>query len=488
VTLIAVSLFGDRLLSPAPSPTGSATPHPTASPTATEASPSRTPSPPPPSGEPTALTAFPGAAGYGSLSPGGRGGRVIYVTSLDDRGPGTLREALEAKGPRTVLFRVAGTIDLRNNIDITEPFVTIAGQSAPGDGVQLRGAMIRVMTSEVVIRYMRLRSGEPTRENPADVDGLTIHGLNGRVHDVVVDHSTMIWGPDIGGIAVLGDVRDVTVQDSIMGEGLFLSKHPEGIPPGGHGMAANVTQLERDLPFGRRITFVHNLFTTSNERMPRFQGPQCVDVVNNVIYDWGTRAAYGNPRSLNLVANVFRAGPDTIGRRLWVGQHSTVVPQLVPDAVFMASNVADGFQVGGPAGDRSVFREDPACPLSVQPADARSILEPLLDTVGASLPVRDAVDRRIVTNVIERRGGFRNGAGQGGLHPDWPTLGGGPPEGDDDLDGLPDDWERQQFGSLDHGSPDDSSSDADGDGWTDLEEYLNGTDPGAPDRVATPGG
>jgi hypothetical protein len=413
---------------------------------------------------------------------------VIYVTSLDDRGPGTLREALEAKGPRTVLFRVSGTIDIRNNIDITEPFVTIAGQSAPGDGVQLRGAMIRVMTSDVIIRYMRLRSGEPTRENPADVDGLTIHGLNGRVHDVIVDHTTMIWGPDIGGIAILGDVRDVTVQDSIMGEGLFLSRHPEGIPPGGHGMAANVTQLERNLPFGRRITFVNNLFTTSNERMPRFQGPQCVDVVNNVIYDWGTRAAYGNPRSLNLVGNLFRAGPDTIGRRMWEGQPSTVVPRLFPDAVWMAANVEDGFQVGGPTGDRSVFRDDPACPLSVQPADARSILAPLMETVGATLPVRDPVDQRIVSNVMERRGGFRNGAGQSGLHPDWPTLDGGPPLADDDLDGLPDDWERQFFGSLDRGDPEDSSGDADSDGWTDLEEYLNDTDPNVPDRVAEPGG
>jgi hypothetical protein len=222
--------------------------------------------------------------------------------------------------------------------------------------------------------------------------------------------------------------------------------------------------------------------------MPRFQGPQCVDVVNNVIYDWGTRAAYGNPRSLNLVGNLFRAGPDTIGRRMWEGQPSTVVPRLFPDAVWMAANVEDGFQVGGPTGDRSVFRDDPACPLSVQPADARSILAPLMETVGATLPVRDPVDQRIVSNVMERRGGFRNGAGQSGLHPDWPTLDGGPPLADDDLDGLPDDWERQFFGSLDRGDPEDSSGDADSDGWTDLEEYLNDTDPNVPDRVAEPGG
>jgi pectate lyase len=487
--VIGVVATSGILVPPQPTPSGVASPTPT--PLPTSARPSTPPSTSPPTTSPTgdlpAVPAFPDALGYGRGTRGGRGGQVIYVTSLEDRGPGTLREALETGGPRVVLFQVAGTIDLRSNIDITDPFVTIAGQSAPGEGVQVRGAMIRVMADDVIIRYMRLRPGdENRRENPADVDGISINGANGRVQRVILDHTTLLWGPDIGGISVLGDSRDITVQRSIIGEGLYLSRHPEGVPGSGHSMAANVTQLERDLPFGRRITFVSNLFTSSNERMPRFQGPECVDVVNNVIYDWGERAAYGNPRSLNLVGNLFRAGPDTVGHRFWTSQGSDVAPRLFSNAVWVASNVADGFDVAGTVGDESVFAEDPVCPLSVEPRNAGRLLEPLLADVGASLPARDRVDRRIVNNVLERRGGFRNGTGQAPPNPDWPELAAREVAADADLDGMPDGWEMEAFGTLDRGGSLDSSSDADTDGWTDLEEWLNGTDPNRPDEPAQP--
>jgi len=493
--IVAVGLVGIAILATAPArpgptpspnqtsgaPTGSA-----ASPT--ESVPTYTPEPTP-TVDPGSVTAFPTAQGYGRNSPGGRGGRVIYVTSLDNDGPGTLRAALRTKGPRVILFQVAGTIRLRSNIDVTEPFVTLAGQSAPGEGVQIRGAMLRVMTSDVVIRYMRFRPGdEDGRENPADVDGITIHGVNGRVHDVIIDHSTMLWGPDIGGIAMLGDVRDVTVQQSIIGEGLYQSRHPEGIAGSGHSMASNVTQLEKDLPYGRRITFVRNLFTTSNERIPRFQGTGCADVINNVIYDWGERAGHGNPRSLNMVGNLFRAGPDIVARRFWIAQHSDVAPTLFPRAVWLSGNVADGFEIGGIAGDSTVFTNEPVCEPSVEAVDARSILEPILETVGASLPVRDPVDRRIVSNVVERRGGFRNGEGRPAPNPDWPELANGPPADDIDADGMPDSWEMEKFASLDRGNADDSSSDADGDGWTDLEEWLDEADPNQPDQAVQPPG
>jgi hypothetical protein len=492
VVLLAVALLpGIVTLPPVTTPfvTPSGVPTPSATPTPT-ATTRPTPSiPPTTGGVPPNVPAFPTAHGYGRNAVGGRGGHVIYVTSLDDRGPGTLRAALQANGPRMILFRVGGTIQLRTNIDVTDPFVTIAGQTAPGDGIQVRGAMIRVMADQVVIRYLRMRPGdERSRENPADVDAITLNGANGRVQHVMLDHTTLLWGPDIGGISILGDVRDVTVQESIIGEGLYLSRHPEGVASTGHSMAANVTQLEPDLPFGRRITFFHNLFTTSNERMPRFQGTECADVVSNVIYDWGERAAYGNPRSVNLVANLFRAGPDTVGRRFWTSQHSDVAPRLFQNAVWVAANVADGFQVGGPAGDRSVFAAEPACPLSVEPEDARSLLDPLLDTVGANLPVRDAVDQRIVANVKELRGGFRNGIGQPGLHPDWPDLVSRDPPQDGDIDGMPDDWEEAAFGTLARGHALNSSDDADVDGWTDLEEYLNSTDPNRPDQPLQPTG
>jgi pectate lyase len=256
---------------------------------------------------------------------------------------------------------------------------------------------------------------------------------------------------------------------------------------GGHSMASNVTQLERGLPFGRRITFFRNLFTTSNERIPRFQGTQCADVINNVIYDWGIRAGHGNPRSLNMVANLFRSGPDTVSHRFWVAQHSDVAPRLFDGAVWLADNVADGFAVGGPAGDVSVFANAPACPLSIEPEQPRTIYDAILAAVGASRPVRDPVDLRIISNVRERRGGFRNGEGQAAPNPDWPDLAPAQPEADVDADGMPDSWEVQAFGSLDRGDPLDSSGDADGDGWTDLEEWLNDTDPNRTDAVIAPG-
>jgi pectate lyase len=358
--------------------------------------------------------------GYGRATVGGAGGRTLAVTNLNDAGAGSLRAAMEASGPRVVVFRVAGTIRLQDSIKVNDPFLTVAGETAPAPGITLRGGSVFVRAGEVVLRHLRLRPGDQVT-SPDDTDALTINGADGAVANVVVDHVTMLWGPDIGGLAVLGDVRNLTVQNSIMGEGLYLSAHAEGTAAeGGHSHAANVTQLEAGLPAPRQLTFWHNLFTTSNSRIPRFQGAECVDVVNNVIYNWGTQAAHGNPRSLNLVNNWYRAGPETESHLFWELQTSDVNSSAFSNAVYLAGNVADGFP-GERDSIASLYAAGPRCGgLSVAPGDARDAYAAVLNAAGATAPVRDAVDQRVIANVVNRTGRFFNGAGYPAPNPYWP--------------------------------------------------------------------
>jgi pectate lyase len=358
--------------------------------------------------------------GYGAGTSGGAGGRQLAVTTLADSGPGSLRAALEASGKRIVVFGVAGTIRLQSTITIKDPYVTVAGETAPAPGITLRDGALMVRTSEVILRHLRLRPGDQV-DSPDDVDALTINGANGTVSNVVVDHVTMLWGPDIGGLAVLGDVRNLTVQHSIMGEGLYLSAHSEGTAgQGGHSHAANITQLSGSLAAPQRLTFWRNLFTTANTRIPRFQGAACVDVINNVIYNWGRDAAHGNPRSLNLVNNWFRAGPETESRLFWKVQTSDVTPQAFSDAVYLAGNVADGFN-GARDEAPGVYVGSPRCGgLSAPAGDPAAAYAAVLDGVGAIAPGRDEVDRRLIANVRNRTGRFVNGTGYPALNPYWP--------------------------------------------------------------------
>ncbi len=351
---------------------------------------------------------------------GGAGGRQLAVTPWPIDGPGSLRAALEASGPRIVVFKVGGTITLRSTIHVKDPYLTIAGETAPAPGITLRNGALLVRTSEVIVRHLRLRPGDQV-DDPNDVDALTINGASNSVANVVVDHVTMLWGPDIGGLAVLGDVRNVTIQNSIMGEGLYLSAHSEGIAAeDGHSHAANVTQLEPNLAAPRNLTFWRDLFTTSNTRMPRFQGAECVDVVNNVIYNWGQYAAHGNPRSLNLVNNWYRSGPLTDGQLFWDEQTSVVTPQAFGASVYLSGNVADGI-TGGHEDAGNVYAASPRCGgLSVAPGAPGAAYAAVLDGAGATAPVRDEVDRRVIGNVINRTGRYFNGAGEPAPNPYWP--------------------------------------------------------------------
>ncbi len=326
------------------------------------------------------------------------------MTTLADSGPGSLRAALEASGPRTVVFGVAGTITLTSTIKVRNPYLTVAGQTAPGDGIVVRGETVQILTHDVIVRQMRFRPGDATTTNAGDADGLTIHAESAPIGDIILDHVDMVWGPDMGGLALLGPVSNVTVQNSIMGEGLYLSRHPEGTAKnGGHAYATNVAPTVLGGGYASRLTFYRNLFTDADKRMPAIKSAECVDLVGNVIYNWGKQAVVGNPRSLNIVANWFRSGPAMATRALFKTQTVTADPVVYPDAVYLDGNIADGFVPTSASG--AEYAASIRCGSLSAPADVGpGLLEEVLGAVGVTLPGRDEVDRRIVDEVQSRTG------------------------------------------------------------------------------------
>jgi pectate lyase len=444
--------------------------------------------------------AFPQAVGFGTNTPGGRGGRIIYVTNLDNSGPGSLRRALTASGPRIVLFRVSGTITLKQDIDIKEPYLTIAGQTAPGEGVQIRGAHIRIATHDIIIRYLKVRSGDlQNSSSEGNRDAITINHLN-QAYNIVIDHSTMIWGPDIGGLSFLHGAHDATVSYSIMGEGLYLSHHPEAdVASDGHSMSMNITELDAAVP-PRRITAHHNLLTTSADRNPRVIGGINIDIVNNVIYNWKNSSSQGNPRSLNLVNNIYIRGPMTSDPSAHFVWRPSVEDggSMHYRSVYETGNVTEGFGRRR-IGPMDVYTSKLFTPYSMPQEDSpRIAYDKVLRDAGANLQVsgtmgyfrtmRDSVDQRIIDNVFNRTGSFFNGidydAVAGFQAISWPELRDGEAAIDEDLDGMPDTWEQLHFRHTYRGSPKESSSDYDRDGYTDVEEYLNQTNPTRPETCS----
>ena len=361
-------------------------------------------------------------AGYGWRTHGGAGGRTIWVTNLNDSGRGSLRAAVEATGRRIVRFRVEGTITLQSELKIRRPYITIAGNFAPGDGIQVRGHSVVVVTHDVILRHLRMRPGDAflSAGEAEESDALTLNGVDKNVYNVVLDHLSLLWGSDIGGLAILGNVHHVSVQNSIIGEGLYWSRSVTSQIEDGHSMGANLTSMRAGQTPPQRITFYRNLFTTSDKRMPRLQGAACVDLVNNVIYNWGTHAATGNPRSANVVANWFRYGPRSTTKAFWRPQTSSVAPHLFRASVFTRDNRMNGFN-GYRERSPGVYATTARCNgLSVHASPVSTVYNGVLTRVGARVPVVDAVDRRVINNVRDRLGRFFNGVGFPGPNPYWP--------------------------------------------------------------------
>ena len=366
--------------------------------------------------------AFPGAVGWAATTPGGRGGKVIRVTTLDADGPGSLKAALEAKGPRIVVFEVGGVIDFgRKELDIREPFLTIAGQTAPSPGITIIRGGLNVRANDVVIRHIRVRTGadgQPKRSG-WEADALSTQGA----HRVIVDHCTFSWaidenmsasGPRFKGRDVeewrAGTSRDVTFSYNLAAEGLADSSHPKGEHSKGSLVHDNVTG----------ILFYRNVWAHNVERSPLFKGGVHGSIVNNLIYDPGKRAVHYNLMALewgdrpyqvgrmSAVGNVLRGGPSTDagmpflmlggdgdleyhGRdNIAVDKHGNALPMFGRYGETKARLIESAQPVAWPAG------------LAVMPA--REVETHVLANAGARPWDRDEDDVRVLFFIAEGRG------------------------------------------------------------------------------------
>jgi pectate lyase len=403
---------------------------------------------------PTTQKAFPTAEGFGAYARGGRGGAVLFVDNLNDAGPGSLRAAVEAKGPRTVVFRVSGTIQLQKGLVIREPFITIAGQTAPGDGICLANYELYVATDHAIVRYLRCRPGNG---RPGERDGITVRDAE----HVIVDHCSASWAVD----EVLSTTKskNVTVQWCIISEAL----HDAGHHKGNHGYGGLI-QCEG-------ASYHHNLYAHNRSRNPR-PASGLIDFRNNVVYDWNAMAGYaeGNKQRLNYVANYLKPGPSTLSGRdfaFHTGKEETFI--------HFGGNVFEGLVASG-ADDRKVIKvrnggnvvEQPHDVPPVQTQPALEARDRVLAEAGATLPKRDAVDARVVEQVRQGTGRQINAHDDVGA---WPELKSQPGPADADGDAMPDAWE--QAARLDPTDAADRNADGDADGYTNLEEFLNQTNP-----------
>lgn len=423
--------------------------------------------------QPKEIPAFPGAEGFGAATPGGRGGKVIAVTNLNEDGPGSLRAACEAEGPRIVIFRVSGIITLRKKLIVRNPYLTIAGQTAPGDGICLRNFTFVIATHDVVVRYLRSRLGDVTAQED---DSIT---LAAGARNVILDHCSATWSTDEA-LSLAGNVSNVTVQWCLIAEALNHSKHAKG--PHGYGSLSRANGP---------VTWHHNLWAHNNSRNPRLgdnygRPPYpTFDVRNNVIYDYGEVASGLTQGKLkvNYVGNYIRPGPSSrVTTPIHVGGPSELSFYL-KDNVFEGNDelTRDNSKFLDPVlidGKRQVeiVTEGFAAPL-VRRESAREAFEAVLRAVGASLSQRDSVDARIVNEVRQRSGSIIDSQSQVG---GWPELKSATPPPDTDGDGMPDKWERLH--GLKPNDSADGSADKDRDGYTNIEEYLNGTNPNLPGK------
>lgn len=429
------------------------------------------------------LDAFPGAQGAGRYATGGRGGDVYEVTNLNDSGEGSLREALRQSGPKTIVFRVSGTIQLESTLDINTPNTTIAGQTAPGDGICIRGYQVQLKADNLIIRHLRFRLGDESGE---DHDAIW-----GRYYrNIIIDHCSASWSVDET-MSFYGNF-DMTVQWCIISESLYMSNHIKGA----HGYGG--------IWGGTNVSFHHNLLAHHSSRNPRFAGSSTapaenMDFRNNVIYNWGFNSAYGGEGgNINIVANYFKAGPATKDSK----KARIVEPSDQYGKWYIEDNYVDGFPTitadnwnGGVQGSYAIpiliRASEPLPYTAVYTQTAEEAFESVLFHAGASQPKRDAVDLRIVDEVrngyatydgkyYELYQGFTDTTVNRGIIDSqndvggWPVLETTPAPIDTDHDGMPDDWELAM--GLNPNDPEDRNNISDS-GYTRLEDYLNNLAP-----------
>ena len=422
--------------------------------------------------EASLLRAFPGAEGFGAATPGGRGGAIHLVTTLEDyipgeenAIPGSFRKAINSKGPRYVLFQVSGTIALKADLYIREPYLTVAGQSAPGDGICLRDQMVVLGTHDVILRHLRIRSGDRPKE-----EQLTVGIFGGN--NSIFDHCSLTWATDEV-MSSFGSVHNLTLQWCIIAEGLSHSYHPKGEHSKG-------SILNGD----GGISIHHSIYAHNSARNPRVD-TVVLDFRNNIVYNWGYRGGYTTegPSFVNYVGNYFKAGPST--------RASTRDDVFDAGDEFLRIYFADNYLEGDATHTKNnaLLLDTPSdkeagpilakvlvnAPHGVPPITEEGPLiarDRVLAMAGATLPRRDRADERLMNEIRTGTGRIIDSQDEVG---GWPVLKSTPPLADSDKDGLPDDWEKRH--GLDPDSYSDSLEDMDGDGYPNLEEYLNQTNP-----------
>ncbi len=428
--------------------------------------------------------AFPTAEGYGKYTVGGRGGVVLEVTNLNDSGPGSLRAAVEAKGPRTVVFRISGTIDLKSKLAIRNPYITIAGQTAPGDGICIKRYPLTIGADEVIIRYIRVRFGD---ESGQDADAVSAR----YVKNIILDHVSASWSVDEA--MSIYHCENITVQWCMISESMFNSNHVKSNHGFGGIWGSNYS------------SYHHNLIAHHSSRNPRFaSGCGFTDYRNNVIYNWGYKSSYGgeavqhgsdkfNFSTINMVGNYYKPGPATATDKRAELVDPSKRSEEDKGRWFVGGNYVEGNPSvtqdnwSGVRGANYIQLESPWDAMPIKPQTAEEAYKSVLASAGAILPKRDAIDVRIIE---ETRNGTATFEGVykakkavsdktkvtgiidsqndvGG----WPELKSAPAPKDTDHDGMPDVWEIAK--GLDPENSDDRNKVGEA-GYTMLEVYLNG--------------
>lgn len=409
------------------------------------------PAPEPVKGE----RAFPGAVGYGAASKGGRGGRIIAVDTLADSGPGSLRACVEADGPRVCVFRVAGLIRFTTRPPtIANPFLTIAGQTAPGGGITIahdggetgRTPILVKNNHDVVIRHIRVRNDRAGTHRGSE-DSFTIE--NSR--NIILDHVSASWARDelVNGY---GDNDWVTISNSIFAEG--IPKHDK------------CALLASDPKGPQHLSFIGNICAHNGDRNPDLNFPpgSCAEVVNNILYNGQSEFAEiwesfgGVP--VSLIGNSFIAGKNT--RPDTIGIARNVIGSKGEARVFLADNRFDGDFVHVSPLLKAVEVASPPCPGTIKAAPAQQAYEQVLRWAGA-FP-RDAIDRKVVNQIRDRKGQIVK---QPGL---IPPADPGTPYPDADGDGMDDGWEARNRADPRRA---DAWADGDGNGLANLDQYLD---------------
>ena len=390
------------------------------------------PTTPPPSG---ARAVVPGLVGFGTTTPAGRGGTVLRVTNLNDGGAGSLRAALTASGPRVVIFDVSGTITLGSKISVNSPNLTVAGQTAPAPGITLKGAGISIRTNDVLIQHLRFRTGVTGAGNN---DGIEILGPGG--HDIVIDHISASWSGDENGSTWYGGASNITFSNAIFSENLG-----SGAVLIGDGT--------------KNFLVVNTLFANNQDRNPYFKGGTAGVMANSVVYNWGgNQAAYtadpegSGSSQVAVVGNVFIRGPSTqsgrpiqlyssskAGTKLYVAGNSEGRAMTPPSDPW--SLVKNDFGSSGVASSPTVW------PAGLSAAPGSSVYSTVLSQAGAWPASRDDVDQRIINDVRNGTGRMPSGAGP------WPSL-----------------PTNQRALTL----PANPNGDDNGNGYTNLEDWLQG--------------